>query len=106
MNYADLGYEDRTIKGLGIQDTHYRFQIPLNWALTPGAKARLLFSHSPLLDPSRSSITLLLNNTPIASTALDQNNAVSGELEALIPPWAAIEWALLGESWMQNASTL
>ena len=85
FTFADLGYEDRLITGVASQNIPYRFTLPLNWQLIPEAEVRLNFSHSALLDPTRSSVTLNLNNTPIATVALDQTNGMTGELRALLP---------------------
>lgn len=83
---ADLGYADRLITGITSQNTLYRFNLPLDWSLTSKAEVQLNFSHSSLLDPSSSSITLLFNNMPIASEALDESNIMDGQLRALLPP--------------------
>lgn len=87
MTLVDLGYqEDRVVNGVGDLNAFFDFNLPLNWVLTEAASVRLLFSHSELLDPTRSSLNLIFNNTPIASVALDEENAVAGELTALLPP--------------------
>jgi hypothetical protein len=86
LTLADLGYEDRVIMDATRQDISYRFNLPPNWLLTPEAGVGFAFSHSALLDPTRSSITLFFNNTPIASAALDDSNATNGELNVFFPP--------------------
>jgi hypothetical protein len=86
---ADRGYSDVVVNGAGRQDTYYRFDLPLSWRLTEDASIRFHFSHSSLLDPTRSSLTLIFNSTPFASVALDQTNAVIGELNAPLPPRSA-----------------
>lgn len=85
FTFADLGYEDRVIVGPTSQTVLYRFNLPLNWQLTREAEVRLDFSHSSLLDPTGSSITLHFNSTPVASVALDETNSITGELRALLP---------------------
>ena len=86
---ADRGYSDEVVSGVGRQDVFYRFDLPLSWRLTEDASIHFHFSHSSLLDPTRSSLTLIFNGTPIASVALDQSNVLAGELDAPLPPRSA-----------------
>jgi hypothetical protein len=85
LTLAELGYEDLVVTGTGLKEIYYSFDLPMGWALTKEAEVRLLFSHSPLLDPAQSAITLFFNGEPIASVALDEQNAVSGELVGPLP---------------------
>jgi Bacterial cellulose synthase subunit len=85
VTLAELGYQDITITGTGLKEIYYNFDLPLGWAFTNEAYVRLLFTHSPLLDPERSAITLFFNTTPIASVALDERNATAGELVGPLP---------------------
>lgn len=89
LTLADLGYPDQTVTGTGREDVYYRFDLPLSWGITQDANVRFLFSHSPLLDPTRSSITLVFNGTPIGSVALDESNTLNSELIAPLPPHSA-----------------
>jgi len=89
ITLAEMGYPDEVVIGIGQEEVYYRFDLPLNWSLSRSANVRFLFSHSPLLDPTRSSLTLLFNDTPIATTALDESNAIGGELNAPLPPQSA-----------------
>ncbi|OGO34534.1 MAG: hypothetical protein A2W35_05925 [Chloroflexi bacterium RBG_16_57_11] len=85
VTLAELGYRDITVSGTGLREIYYSFDLPLGWSFTNEAYVRLLFSHSPLLDPDRSAITLFFNTTPIASVALDESNATTGELIGPLP---------------------
>jgi hypothetical protein len=80
ITLTDLGYKDQVVQGIGRKDIFYYFDLPLSWNLTEDANVRLSFSHSRLLDPRKSSLTLFFNDTPIASTPLDDSNAINGEL--------------------------
>lgn len=48
--------------------------VPTNWSLTPNSYMVVNVSHSALLLPQSSSLTLMLNNRPIASLRLDNTN--------------------------------
>lgn len=81
---ADLGYNDEIFVGLGVKYIFYQFTVPFDWVISPEAGVRLFFSHSSMLDPKQSSISLFLNDKPIATVALDESNAINGELTAQI----------------------
>lgn len=84
FTFADLGYDNETFVGIGQKNIFYQFFIPFDWLLSQDASIRLLFSHSLLLDPEQSSISMFLNDRPIATAALDESNAINGELMAQI----------------------
>ena len=85
VTLEQLGYTDRTLRGTGTERVTYKFYLPGKYFLAEGAKIRFNFSHSAILDPNSSSITLTLNNTPFASAALDNSNKERGGLEAFLP---------------------
>ena len=85
VTLAELGYKDITVSGTGLREIYFSFDLPLGWSFTNEAYVRLLFTHSPLLDPNRSAITMFFNTTPIASVALDESNATAGELVGPLP---------------------
>jgi len=85
VSLKQLGYSDRTIRGTGTENVSYKFYLPGKYFLAQGAKIRFNFSHSALLDPNNSSITLSLNNTPFASAVLDDSNKEQGVIETFLP---------------------
>ena len=82
QSFAELGYDDKTMQGVS-QDISYYFDIPLGWQLTEKAYLDLHFSHSQLVDYTRSFLNVLLNNQPIASIPL--NDATSSLGDSRVP---------------------
>lgn len=58
---------------------------PRAWALTADPVVHVRFRHAPTLDAARSSITLLLDDRPVASAPLTVADAAGGELVATLP---------------------
>jgi len=82
---ADLGYADKTVYGAYSQEIAYWFSVPLGWQLTDEAYLRLLLSHSEAIDEQGSTLTVLLNDNPLAGVALNKDNAIEGVLEVNLP---------------------
>ncbi|MGQ9627157.1 MAG: cellulose biosynthesis cyclic di-GMP-binding regulatory protein BcsB [Anaerolineae bacterium] len=85
VTFADLGYDDEIIRGIREHRVEYQFDIPPGWRLTPEAFVMLIFSHSALIDYQESSLTVLFNDTPVGSVALDENNMMEGSLQVPLP---------------------
>jgi hypothetical protein len=85
VTFADLGYDDKVVLGTRERRVDYWFDMPLGWGLTSEAFVRLLFSHSALIDYQQSSLTVLLNEAPVGSVALDESNLAGGSLQAPLP---------------------
>ncbi|RLC76273.1 MAG: hypothetical protein DRJ03_19975, partial [Chloroflexi bacterium] len=85
LTFADLGYDDKVLKSFS-QKTNYYFYIPFGWRLTDGAILDLHFSHSQLLDYSNSFLNVLLNDSPMATIALDDETSLRGELKVELSP--------------------
>jgi hypothetical protein len=64
-SFEDLGYLDRTVKGIGQQNLIYRFYIPYDVEPTL-VRLNLGLVHSPELDTRNSSFTVFLNGFSIA----------------------------------------
>lgn len=63
--FEEMGYNDRTVRGIGQQDLIYRFYLPYNVdPLT--AELSLTLGHTPDLDTQSSSITIYLNGFSVA----------------------------------------
>ena len=80
LTLADLGYQDRVIRGRSQQTVNYDFTLPNNWQLTDTAAFDLYFSHSRLIDDKNSSLTVSLNRQPASSTLLNDQTADNGHL--------------------------
>jgi len=86
---SELGYENKTIFGVGTGSYTYRFFIPGNYSLSKDSNFQLLFSHSALLSITGSSLTVSLNDTPMGSVILDSTNILGGVLNVPLLPSAA-----------------
>lgn len=75
---------DLRLRGLNAYET-VPFTVPRGWELTEDPQVHLYMAHSDTLMPQTSSLTLLVNDTAVASVALDPDNAVDGVWEVTIP---------------------
>ncbi|WP_322490024.1 cellulose biosynthesis cyclic di-GMP-binding regulatory protein BcsB [Chloroflexus sp.] len=82
--FADLGYGDRTARGIDAVLDYY-FPIPMGLRPANDGLLTLRFSHSPLLRPDRSTITVALNGQALASSRLTAENATDGVLAVPLP---------------------
>lgn len=90
MTLANLGYEDRVTEGF-YHELTYLFDLPSDWLLVEGTTFDLHFAHSQLFSfkNGESFLTLLFNNKPVATIALDEETAQRGRLEVELPPHLA-----------------
>lgn len=65
--------DDRVFKGDSAKQDAY-FEIGKNRTVLPGSSIDVSYSHSSTLHPDYSTLTVLLDDIPIASTALDHSN--------------------------------
>jgi hypothetical protein len=84
LTFADLGYGDRTLTGTS-QETSYYFKLPGDRQLE-SAYLELHFAHSQLVRYEGSFLSVVFNNTPIATIALSDETASNGHLQAELPP--------------------
>jgi hypothetical protein len=80
VTLADLGYDDQIILGKSSSETQYLFDIPYGWQLTDAASLDLYFTHAQLVSYTGSSLTVLMNKTPIASVVLSEASSNDGHL--------------------------
>jgi hypothetical protein len=85
MSLASLGYDDEVAYGALPRDFVFDFDLPLAWRLEESPFVVLKFAHSDILDPYQSILDIKLNNLPIGSTLLDDQNANEGELTVTLP---------------------
>jgi uncharacterized repeat protein (TIGR01451 family) len=81
LTLADLGYSDQTLYGIDRQELVYYFNVPASWQLTDDAYMQWFFNHSESINERGSTLTLLLNDSPLATVVLDQTNAHDGSLQ-------------------------
>lgn len=63
--FEEMGYNDRSVRGIGQQDLIYRFYLPYN--IDPlTVNMSLTMGHTPDLDTKSSSITIYLNGYSVA----------------------------------------
>lgn len=80
ITLEDLGfYEDEHLLGY-VSEVEFRFALPQAWLLDDTMFFRLDISHSSLLVPERSSVTVFVDDLPAGSAVLDQTNAQHGQI--------------------------
>jgi uncharacterized repeat protein (TIGR01451 family) len=84
---ADLGYKDRTTYGFYPRNSRldYFFDVPRGWYYTNQASLTLFFDHSEAIDAQSSTLSVLLNGSPLTTIPLNQNNALGGSLQVDLP---------------------
>jgi len=85
ITLESLGYEDQVFYGAQSQDYTYVFALPLGWQVQTLPFFVCRFSHAEILDPDASVIDIALNDVPIGSTLLNEDNTNEGELIAILP---------------------
>jgi len=80
-----LGYPDITAQGTWEQTIHYVFPVQHTWQTQSEAVFDLHFAHSDVIHPRRSSLSVLLNGTPVGSIALDPENATDAHTTFRLP---------------------
>lgn len=84
INLFDLGFtQDIVITGSGIQTFTLDFNLPRNAYLTADAYFDMIYNYSMSLSSPRATITLYMNNVPIASTYLAQREEVTANEEVI-----------------------
>ncbi len=73
VNLEQLGVRQSTVKGAGAHSISFAFD-----ALPPDSSEGVYFdlvsSHSPVIDPSRSTVTVAVNNMPVYTMSLKADN--------------------------------
>jgi hypothetical protein len=83
-SFEELGYLDRTVRGIGKGDLIYRIFIPYNVDPTT-ATLFLQLSHAPDLDPQTSSFSVYLNGFTVASILPTARNARLDPIQVDMP---------------------
>jgi hypothetical protein len=82
---SDLGYKDIVASGSRQQSTYLTFPLQLVFASQGEAILNLNFSHSTALNADRSSLDILVNNVPVGSVGLSDQNADNATATVKIP---------------------
>jgi hypothetical protein len=83
-SFEDLGYLDRTVRGVGQQSLIYRLYIPYD--IEPIlAKLKLDLFHSPSLSPQHSLFTVYLNGFDIAAIAPGARGSIGEPITIGLP---------------------
>ncbi|MCX7795400.1 MAG: cellulose biosynthesis cyclic di-GMP-binding regulatory protein BcsB [bacterium] len=86
IRLKDLGYESVVLSGVFHQNTSFLLRLPSGFeGIGNGSFIELQFSHSKILEPSKSSITIYINGIPVKSERLDAGNAERGTLRVPFP---------------------
>jgi hypothetical protein len=83
VTLGSLGVGSQTVQG-GSGSVEVFVPPPPGPLAPSGSFVRVFFSHSPLLDPATSSLTLAINGQPLTSLRLDGSNADGSVLEARV----------------------
>jgi len=84
-SFEELGYLDRTIRGIGKGNLIYQLYIPYN--IDPvSSMLSLVLAHSPDLDIQTSSFSVILNGYTIASILPTARNASHEPIQIDVPP--------------------
>jgi cellulose synthase operon protein B len=75
---------DLMLQGLESHQT-LTFTVPRAWELTDDPLIDVQFDHSAALDPSRSSLTIQVNDQALGSVKLDAGNVLAGRIQVRVP---------------------
>ncbi|MGB4595824.1 MAG: cellulose biosynthesis cyclic di-GMP-binding regulatory protein BcsB [Anaerolineaceae bacterium] len=81
----DLGYHDIVAMGTNQQSINLSVPVHRVFDSLGDASLKLIFSHSDILNPDLSSISILVNNVPVSSIQLTNENTRNAEVEIKIP---------------------
>ncbi len=82
--FADLGYGDRTAQTMYGQ-LEYFFAVPTGEEPLEDARLELVYSHSPLLEPERSTMTVVVNGLSVQSVRLTPETRTRAQLTVPLP---------------------
>lgn len=85
LSFQEMGYDHEILTGIGRQVTEYRFEVPYLWSFNEDLLLDLQFNHAQTIDFTRSNLSILLENIPVATIGLDSSTATQGRLTVPIP---------------------
>jgi hypothetical protein len=88
MTFNQLGYGDRTMRG-AFATAEYFLPLPSAGQTVSGAKLDVDVSHSPMLSPDRSTLTVIVDGIAVFSTFLSADTVSHGTVSIELPPLAS-----------------
>jgi hypothetical protein len=85
FSLEDLGMGPQTASGTREQTIEFNLPLSAHWDVNTEAWLELHFAHSELLNSERSTLSVLLNDIPVASIPLTPDTATDGFEEIRIP---------------------
>lgn len=85
---ADLGYDNETIQGIGVDQVDYTFPVSKEQLAAKDALVKLVYYHSGLLDYGVSSLSVEINGQVIVSVPFSKETEQITTLEIKIPTGA------------------
>src|SRR5436305_1657412 len=82
--FRDLGYGDQTARSMDAT-VDYFFRLPAGRVPATGSRLSLRYSHSPLLRPNRSTMTVAVNGQSLTSVFLNDKNVGDTTLDVPLP---------------------
>ncbi len=80
FTFEELGYSQINLGGYGLSTSRVNFYMPAGYTLTDDAYLELRFNYAGLLEDTRSTLAVLLNNdTPVISSFLDLRSGTGGD---------------------------
>lgn len=93
-SFSSLSFETQAVSGLGVQDAYYTFTIPAFNTVSGDGKIKIDYSYTGVVDPKRSSLSVILNDVLLQGVPLDnyapQNGTASASNTAGAVPAAAL----------------
>ncbi len=85
--FAELGFDDRRVRGIGSHDIYFPIDIPYNWKPTSDASIEVRFSHaSQELDAATSKMSAFINGFKVSEVSLTKRNDTNGRLVIQLSP--------------------
>lgn len=86
--FTDLGAQVITLSGIGVVGDEIRFFIPYGQVTNSEAYLNLVFSHSALLNYSRSNMSILLNDLLVGSARFSDTTSDVHTIRVTLPAYA------------------
>jgi hypothetical protein len=86
QNFADLGFLDQRLRGIGLHDLYYPIDVPYDWKITSEASIDLRFIHARGLETPESLMSVFINGYKTSDIELNNRNADDGRLIVQLSP--------------------
>ncbi|MBI9043231.1 MAG: cellulose biosynthesis cyclic di-GMP-binding regulatory protein BcsB [Anaerolineaceae bacterium] len=83
--FANLGYENRSLKRIGTNYAEYRFSIPPGQIPSIESYTKIFFNHSAFMEYDRSGLVVTLNDILVGSVRFSDENTQISEVEFSLP---------------------